>query len=79
MGSFRVLTSIRLLTMTENASPNRKPRPTKYPAAIPRTMTTDAQRAAIDDLVEQNGGGVAEVVRMLVSEGLASVGYVEPS
>lgn len=62
--------------MSENATPKpRATRPIRFPAAIPRTMTTTEQRAAIDDLVEQSGDSVGEVVRSLVNEGLASIGY----
>lgn len=66
--------------MTDNATPKTPrnySRPTKFPAAIPRTMTTQAQRDAIDALVAQNESGIGEVVRMLIDEGLASIDYDE--
>lgn len=60
--------------MTDNATP--KPartysRPTKYPAAIPRTMTTDEQRAYLDGVVERDDLTLGAVVRSLIDDGIA--------
>lgn len=70
--------------MDDNATPEPKPRrdysrPTKYPAAIPRTMTTHEQRAAIDDIVSQGDDSIGFVVRELIDAGLKAIGYVPKS
>lgn len=56
--------------MTDNATPKRAPRPIRYPAAIPRTMTTTAQREAIDATAERDDVGLATAIRDLVADGL---------
>ncbi len=57
--------------MTDNATPKRKIiRPIRYPAAIPRTMTTKAQRAELDRIAERDGATLGEVVRNLIDGGL---------
>lgn len=61
--------------MTDNATPKTYSRPTKYPAAIPRTMTTVEQRAAIDDIASQGDETLGYVVRELIDAGLKAIGY----
>lgn len=58
--------------MTDNATPKRRriSRPVRYPAAIPRTMTTEEQRAEIDALAERDGATLGETVRSLIERGL---------
>lgn len=60
--------------MTDDASAKRT-RPKNFPAAIPRTMTTEAQRAAIDDIAENEELGTGAAVRYLVQLGIEA--YVE--
>ncbi len=57
--------------MTDNATPKKRTysRPKKYPAAI-SIMTTTAQRAAVDEIVDADEPGIAEVVRGLIDDGL---------
>lgn len=58
--------------MTENATPKRPSysRPTKYPAALPRTMVTQEIRDAADGLVAARGDGLGAITRALVADGL---------
>lgn len=46
-------------------------RPVRYPAAIPRTMTTEEQREAIEAAAEVDGATLGAIVRDLVGDGLA--------
>ena len=55
--------------MNDDASAKR-PKPKNFPAAIPRTMTTEAQRAAVESYAEERGFGLGEAVRALVADGL---------
>lgn len=69
--------------MTDNATPKPKRaynRPTKYPAAIPRTMTTEAQRAEVERFAEGRGYTLGEAIRHLIDTGLDnSVMLVKPA
>lgn len=58
--------------MTDNATSKKRPRPrpVRYPAAIPRTMTTTEQRAEIESAAEADGVSLGVVVRDLVHDGL---------
>jgi hypothetical protein len=62
--------------MTDKATPNRRPtysRPTKYPAALPRTMTTTDQREYVDGVKDRAGAGatLGEAMRALLADGIA--------
>lgn len=58
--------------MDDNATPKSRSysRPVRYPASIPRTMTTDEQRAEIDAIAEAENLTLGEVVRELVELGI---------
>lgn len=53
----------------------RPPGNAKFPAAIPRTMTTTEQREGVDIVAEREGVGTGAAVRYLISLGIES--YVE--
>lgn len=56
--------------MTSNATPQARPRPTKYPARL-ATMLTQQQRSAIDERVRASAGAtLGEVTRELLDAGL---------
>jgi hypothetical protein len=55
--------------MTDNASPDRKPRPTRFPAQI-SAMVTEEMKAAID--VAAEGSSQGEVIRAWLEVGLLS-------
>lgn len=62
--------------MTDKATPNRRPtysRPMKYPAALPRTMTTTDQREYVDGVKDRSGAGatLGEAMRALLADGIA--------
>ena len=62
--------------MSHDATPNRRPtysRPTKYPAALPRTMTTTEQRDYVDGVKDRAGDGatLGEAMRALLADGIA--------
>jgi hypothetical protein len=61
--------------MTDNATPKKKrptySRPTKYPAALPRIMTTTEQRDHVDAFRLRADATYGEVIRELVDDGLA--------
>lgn len=69
-----LLTSSRILGMTDNATPKKKrptySRPTKYPDSLPRTMTTIEQRSHVDAIKVRTGSTYGEVIRELVDDGL---------
>lgn len=73
-----LLTSSRILGMTDNATPKKKrptySRPTKYPAALPRTMTTEAQRRDVDVIRIAQDATYGEVIRELVDDGITLFG-----
>jgi hypothetical protein len=52
--------------MTDNASPDRKPRPTRFPAQI-SAMVTEEMKAAID--VAAEGSSQGEVIRSWLERG----------
>lgn len=60
--------------MSHDATPKRaRPsysRPTKYPAALPRTMTATAQREAVDAIREARDLTLGDTMRALISDGL---------
>lgn len=56
--------------MTDTATPKPPQRPTKFPAAIPRTMTTETQRRSLDELEARTGETLGALVRSLVDDGL---------
>lgn len=59
--------------MTDNATPKKRTysRPTKYPAALPRTMTTEAQRAMLDERVARGDHDTnGEAIRSYVFHGM---------
>jgi len=62
--------------MTDNTTPKRPnySRPTKYPAALPRTMTTTEQRERVDEIREKTGHTLGEIVRALLDDGLTLLG-----
>lgn len=61
--------------MTDNATSKRSySRPTKYPAAIPRTMTTERQRGEIDAFAAERKVTLGEAVRYLIGLGLNTAG-----
>ena len=56
--------------MTNDATPQTRPRPTKYPARL-ATMLTQQQRSAIDERVRARAGAtLGEVTRELLDAGL---------
>lgn len=60
--------------MNANATPKRPGRPArgpKYPAALPRTMTTERQRRDVDEAVAERDSTIGEVIRQAVDDGLA--------
>lgn len=61
--------------MSDNATPKPRVRVKKYPAAIPRTVTTTEMRKAIEAHAEREGLSLGDAVRELVRAGLASVGH----
>lgn len=59
--------------MTDNATPKTRPtysRPIRYPAALPRTMTTTEQRAAVEEAASRDDVGMGVIIRDLVGDGL---------
>ena len=59
--------------MTDNATPKTRPtysRPIRYPAALPRTMTTTEQRAAVEEAAGRDDVGMGVIIRDLVGDGL---------
>lgn len=61
--------------MATNATPKRPKRPTysrptKYPAALPRTMTTTDQRADVETAASREDATLGEIIRDLVGDGL---------
>lgn len=56
--------------MNDTATPKPPQRPTKFPAAIPRTMTTETQRRSLDELEARTGETLGALVRSLVDDGL---------
>lgn len=59
--------------MTDNATPKKRAtysRPTKFPAALPRTMTTVEQRRRLDDIREATEQTLGEIIRELLNDGL---------
>lgn len=65
--------------MDDNATPTRRRRPVQYPAAIPRTMTTEAQRAELDRIAARDGRTLGQTVRYLLAAGIASDAETPPS
>ena len=63
--------------MSHDTTPNRaRPnysRPTRYPAALPRTMTTTEQREYVDGVKARAGTGatLGEAMRALLADGIA--------
>lgn len=61
--------------MTDNATPKARTaysRPTRYPAALPRTMTTTEQREYVDGVKARAGTGatLGEAMRALLADGI---------
>lgn len=58
--------------MSDSATPKPRVRVKKYPAAIPRTVTTTEMREAIEAHAEREGFSLGDAVRDLVAIGLAT-------
>lgn len=57
------------MTQDASATPNRRTRGPKFPAAIPRTMTTENQRTGIEGYAAEHDLTLGEAVRDLIDCG----------